>query len=244
MIPVEARSDRPRGRVQAPGEAHAGCEVVLVLLERLRERVGGERPRVRDVEEVVAQPEQELEARADAEVVLDEDAVEARVVADARIAEVLLEGRVGARVRSRSRRQVRIDAREGVDLPQRVDAVVGHELQVEAGLEAVAVPRIQVKLSETCQIFWLKSKPALWVASSGQPKFAIPLTTIAGHAPAFSLVVRNWCRRANCTRSSFRRFDAERGDQLDGSRVHAVVEVGGALDGVEAARRCCRASGS
>ncbi len=63
-----------------------------------------------------------------------------------------------------------------------------------------------MKLSETCQIFWLKSKPALWVASSGQPKFAIPLTTIAGQAPAFSLVVRNWWRRANCTRSSFRRF--------------------------------------
>ena len=66
-------------------------------------------------------------------------------------------------------------------------------------------PRNQVKLSETCQIRWLKSKPPFCAPSSVQPKLAIPLTVTAGHVPAPSLSVRNWWRRANCTRSSFRR---------------------------------------
>ena len=68
-------------------------------------------------------------------------------------------------------------------------------------------PRIQVKLSTSCQIFWLKSKPRLWVPSSGDPKLATPLTMTAGPTPAPSLAVRNWCRRANCSRSSFRRSE-------------------------------------
>ena len=68
-------------------------------------------------------------------------------------------------------------------------------------------PRSQVKLSTTCQIFWLKSKPRLWVPSRGDPKLATPLTSTAGPVPAPSLAVRNWCRRANCNRSSLRRSE-------------------------------------
>ena len=34
----------------------------------------------------------------------------------------------------------------------------------------------------------------------------MPLTSTAGHVPEFSLAVRNWWRRANCTRSSLRRL--------------------------------------
>ena len=68
-------------------------------------------------------------------------------------------------------------------------------------------PRIHEKLSSTCQIPWLKSKPASLTAAIGPPKLATPATVIAGPVPAPSLAVRNWWRRAYWTRSSFRRSE-------------------------------------
>ena len=53
-------------------------------------------------------------------------------------------------------------------------------------------PRSQVKLSITCQMPWLKSKPTeLPSPMRGPPNLATPLTVIAGPSTAVSASVRN-----------------------------------------------------
>jgi hypothetical protein len=65
------------------------------------------------------------------------------------------------------------------------------------------LPRIQLTLSITWLIPWLKSKPTeLPSPSRAPPKLALPATVIAGPSTEIPCV-RNWCRRAYCTRSSF-----------------------------------------
>ena len=65
------------------------------------------------------------------------------------------------------------------------------------------LPRIQLRLSMTCVIPCVNSKPTeLPSPMRAPPKAAAPETVMAG--PLTELPwVRNWCRRAYCTRSSF-----------------------------------------
>ncbi len=98
----------------------------------------GEGPRGGDGEEVVAQAVEQLEAGAEAEVVLDEEPVEGRGIGHVGIAQALGEGRVGAQVDPVLRGQVGLGSGEGVQLEEAVPAVVIDALHVEAGLEGVA----------------------------------------------------------------------------------------------------------
>src|SRR5918996_5784136 len=93
--------------------------------------------RGRHVEEVVAYPVQQLHTISDLPVVLYEEAVEGGIVGHREVAEVLAERRVAERIRSAARRQVAVDRRECVFEPFAAHAVVGDELRIDAGLEAV-----------------------------------------------------------------------------------------------------------
>ncbi len=83
-------------------------------------------------------------------------------------------------------------------------------------------PAIQVKFSITCQMFCLKSNPASCEAKKGPPKSATPVILMAGPLPERALVMRDWCRRANCTRTSFSFVAPKGAHQLRRGRVHRV----------------------
>ncbi len=71
-------------------------------------------------------------------------------------------------------------------------------------------PRTYVTLSITCQMFCLKSNPALpWpVPDHGPPNpIAGELIVIAGPVPESALATELWWRCAYCARNSLSRFD-------------------------------------
>src|SRR6185503_9354383 len=116
----------------------ARTPVVLVDGEALRVRVGGERSRRRNIEEVVAHAVEQLEVRRELPVVLDEKAVEGRRVAGGEVAEVLTEGGVAEGRGAALRGQVGVDGWKHVLEALATHAVVADELRIDAGLEAVA----------------------------------------------------------------------------------------------------------
>src|SRR5262249_35243940 len=138
--PGGCAKDRRRAAIERPRESDARSEVVLVDREVLGVRVCGKRSCRGDVEEIVPQPEQQLHVGVELPVVLNEHAVEVRVVADVQIAEVLLQGKVAERIGAALRREVSGRRREGVEETLASYTLIGDELRVDAGLEAVAPP--------------------------------------------------------------------------------------------------------
>ena len=232
--PGRRAQDRLRLLVEHPREARPRGEVVLVLLEALREGVGPVRPRVGDAEKVVAHAVEQLEGGADAEVVLDEEPEEAGVVGDRGVAQVLLEAQIAEPVRPVLGCQVGGDVAERVDLPQRVDAVVVDELQVGARLETVApaepgevvdhLPDLLVEIeAEALRAVQRRTEVRDAVHDDGRTGTG----TVAGRpelVPPRELQPQ-----------LVEPVGAEGRDELHRHRVHAVVEVGRPLAGVEVA---------
>ena len=222
--------------VEAPREARAGGEVVLVDLERARERVVGEGPRGGDDEEVVAQPVQQLQAWADPKVVLHEEPVEGRVVGHVGVAQALGVGRVGAGVGPAPGGQVRVGGGERVELEEAVLPVVVDALDVEAGLERVAaVDQGEVVEHLPDPLLEHEAGVVRGRARDGAPEVRHPAHRDRGAA------ARAFGGRAGLV--ALRELEAQlvqaarpqRGDELEAGGMHPVRLVGGPLHGVEAA---------
>jgi hypothetical protein len=223
--------DRARAGVERPREARPRPEVVFVHLEVVGERVAGERARVRDAEELVADPEQHLEAVAHAQIVLDEEGQESRVVGDLGVADELGERRVAARSHAAPGRQVRVHGGECVELEQVFAAEVVHVLDVEAGLEAVTAAQDR-EVVEHLPDLLAEVEAGVGDGRDGTAEEGDAADGVGG-ARARAVAGRARLVAARVLEEQLVELvRPEGGDELRGDGVHAVVEVRRLLDRV------------
>ena len=206
-----------------------GAKLFLSTVKSCEYGFGRERTRRRHVEEVVAEAVQHLDLRRELPVVLDEEPVEARVVADRGVAEHLLQARCSANgfaplFAAGTRRSSGTCRRTGRPCT-RSSAMNCASMPPFSACR----PRIQLKLSITCVIPWLKSKPdRVAVADAARRRSSRALhgdrRTVDRDALGAELMAPRVLHA-----QLVEHVRPDRRDQLRRRRIHAVGEIGRAI---------------